>query len=137
MTRRTSAERVVVGLLAGALLLFVGCASPPSPSTGSVADPRAVTQEGEASWYSDALHGRTTASGERYDRDELTAAHRVLPFGTRVRVTRISTDRSVEVRINDRGPFVDGRIVDLSRRAAQELGMIQDGVVRVRVTVLE
>lgn len=93
-------------------------------------------QRGLASYYHDALHGLTTASGEPYDKTALTAAHKRLPLGTRVRVTDLSTGRSVVVRINDRGPFIDGRIIDLSRRAAAALGMIRRGVVEVRVEVL-
>jgi len=94
------------------------------------------SQQGVASLYSDAFHGRRTASGERYDKTALTAAHKTLPLGTEVRVTRIKTGDSVVVRINDRGPFVKGRIIDLSRRAARELGMIKKGVVKVRVEVI-
>ncbi|MEA3274205.1 MAG: septal ring lytic transglycosylase RlpA family protein [Pseudomonadota bacterium] len=94
------------------------------------------TQKGIASYYSDKLHGRKTASGERYDKTAYTAAHRTLPLGTRVRVTNIKTGKSIELRINDRGPFVKGRIIDLSRRAARDLGMIRKGLGRVRVQVL-
>ncbi|MBI5499864.1 MAG: septal ring lytic transglycosylase RlpA family protein [Deltaproteobacteria bacterium] len=106
-------------------------AAPVHPEVGA-------SQEGKATWYSDSLAGHATASGETYDPDELTAAHRTLPFGTRVRVTRLDTERSVEVRINDRGPFGRrDRILDLSRAAAEALDMIQAGVVRVRLEVLE
>ena len=92
---------------------------------------------GRASYYSDALAGNRTANGERYDPRAMTAAHRTLAFGTHVRVTRPDTGSSVVVRINDRGPFAGRRrIIDLSRRAAQELGMIRAGVVDVRVEVL-
>lgn len=93
-------------------------------------------QQGVASLYSDSFHGRKTASGERYDRTALTAAHKTLPIGTEVRVTRVKTGDSVVVRINDRGPFIKGRIIDLSREAARELGMVKKGVVKVRVEVL-
>jgi rare lipoprotein A len=93
---------------------------------------------GRASYYSDSLAGNLTANGERYDPRALTAAHRSLAFGTQVRVTRPDTGSSVVVRINDRGPFGDRRrIIDLSRRAAQDLGMIRAGVVDVEVEVLE
>lgn len=100
-------------------------------------DADAGGEEGLASYYSDRHHERKTASGERYDRKAMTAAHRTLPFGTRVRVRDLETGREVTVRINDRGPFVKGRIIDLSRTAAERLDLIQRGVARVRVTVLE
>jgi len=92
----------------------------------------AVTR-GKASFYS---HGSKTASGERYNPTGMTAAHRTLPFGTRVRVTDTRTRRSVVVRINDRGPFIRGRIIDVSRGAARALGMIGRGVAHVEVQVL-
>jgi rare lipoprotein A len=91
---------------------------------------------GVASYYGGQFHGRLTASGTRFDMNSMTAAHRSLPFGTRVRVTHLGNGRSVEVRINDRGPFVGGRIIDLSRGAAGVIGMHGQGVARVRVTVL-
>lgn len=91
---------------------------------------------GGASYYHDKFQGRPTASGEPYDRDGLTAAHRSLPFGTLVRVTRTDTQRSVEVRVNDRGPFREGRIIDLSRKAAEDIDLLRDGVTTVRVEVL-
>jgi rare lipoprotein A len=93
-------------------------------------------QSGEASWYGNPHHGRRTASGEVFDMHQLTAAHRSLPFGTRVEVTHAETGRSVEVRINDRGPHVRGRIIDLSYAAARALGAVVAGVVPVRLRVL-
>ncbi len=93
-------------------------------------------QSGKASYYSDRLKNRPTASGERYHPDKLTGAHRRLPFGTRVRVTRPSTGQSVVVRINDRGPYAKGRIIDLSRKAAEALGIVRAGVAAVRVEVV-
>ncbi len=90
-----------------------------------------------ASWYGDPYHGRRAANGEIYDMERLTAAHRTLPFGTRVRVDNLDNETSVEVRINDRGPFVDGRIIDVSRAAARALRMIGPGTARVRVEILE
>lgn len=96
-----------------------------------------MTLEGGASWYSDALAGRPTASGEPYDPTELIAAHRALPFGTRLRVTNLANGRDVEVRVVDRGPFIAGRDVDLSRRAAEQIGIIRAGHGRVRIEVLE
>ena len=95
-----------------------------------------IEETGKASWYSDKLHGRYTASGARYDTAQLTAAHRTLPFGTRVRVTHIGSGRTVEVMVNDRGPWVKGRIIDLSRAAARSLGMIAEGVAKVRVETI-
>nr|WP_073433762.1 septal ring lytic transglycosylase RlpA family protein [Halomonas cupida] len=94
------------------------------------------TQEGRASYYADRFQGRTTASGDTFDQRALTAAHRSLPFGTKVLVTREDTGESVEVEINDRGPFVKGRIIDLSKGAARELGMLNRGVAPVRLTYL-
>ncbi|MFP4106468.1 MAG: septal ring lytic transglycosylase RlpA family protein [Phycisphaerae bacterium] len=92
--------------------------------------------EGTASWYGPKFHGKKTASGEVFDQTALTAAHRTLPFGTRVRVTNLANGKSVVVRVNDRGPFVKGRIIDLSRAAAEEIGMIRSGTARVRLEVL-
>lgn len=91
---------------------------------------------GVASYYGAKFHGRLTANGETFDMNELTAAHPRLAFGTRVKVTDLEANRSVVVRINDRGPFVKGRIIDLSQAAAQELQMIQSGLARVKLEVL-
>ena len=96
-----------------------------------------TTQQGTASWYGKPHHGKKTASGEVYDMNALTAAHRTLPLGTRVRVTNAENGRSVIVRINDRGPFRDNRIIDLSRAAARELGVTGEGLFKVRLEVLE
>lgn len=91
---------------------------------------------GWASWYGEPFHGRKTASGEVYDMYQLTAAHKTLPLGTRVMVTHLKNDRSVMVTVNDRGPFVRGRIIDLSYVAAQSLGMIKEGVAKVRIEII-
>ncbi len=124
-------------------LLLAGCSTPRgglpygsgAPYDSSVAgDYRA---EGKASYYGKAHHGNRTASGERFNQNALTAAHRTLPFGTMVRVTNLNNDRSVVVRINDRGPFARGRIIDVSRKAAESLDMIRSGVVPVRVESLK
>ena len=93
-------------------------------------------QEGIASFYHDKFHGRTTASGEPFDQNQMTAAHPDLPFGTEVVVTRPDTGREVTVVINDRGPFVKGRIIDLSKRAARELGILNRGVAPVIITAI-
>ena len=95
-----------------------------------------VSQTGSASYYHPSLNGLMTANGETFDDSRLTAAHRTLRFGTRVRVTNLSNSKSVVVKINDRGPFVAGRIIDLSRRAANALGFVKKGVTRVRVQPL-
>jgi rare lipoprotein A len=88
-----------------------------------------------ASWYGPGFHGRKTASGETFDQDAQTAAHRTLPFGTRVRVVRLDTGDDVVVRVNDRGPFVRNRVIDLSRGAARRVGLDRDGVARVVLRV--
>lgn len=106
-------------------------APPPQPATGG----RAVY--GKAAWYGARHHGRRTASGESFDKNALTAAHRTLPFETRVRVTNLANGRQVMVRINDRGPYGRRtRIIDLSEAAARRLGMIRAGSARVRLEVL-
>ena len=89
-----------------------------------------------ASYYGRNFHGRRTASGERYDMGALTAAHPDLAFGTRVEVTNLRNGRKVMVRINDRGPFVKGRIIDLSYAAAKQIGMLSQGVVKVSIRVM-
>ena len=93
-------------------------------------------QEGSASFYADSFHGEKTASGARYDKDALTAAHRKLPFGTKVKVTYLKTGKSVVVEINDRGPYAKGRIIDLSTAAARRIGMIKRGHGKVKLEVL-
>jgi len=105
----------------------------PLPQNSQPALPK---QEGIASWYGQSHHGKRTASGEAFDMEALTAAHRTLPFGTIVRVTHLATNRTVTVRINDRGPYINGRIIDLSARSARELGIVQLGVARVRIEPL-
>ncbi|QLH53180.1 MAG: Septum-associated rare lipoprotein A [Candidatus Kapaibacterium sp.] len=94
-------------------------------------------EEGFASYYSDEFVGRTTANGEIYNPVLLTAAHRSLPFGTKVKVTNLKNGREVIVIINDRGPFVQGRIIDLSKQAAKILNFLQEGIVRVRIESVE
>ncbi len=92
---------------------------------------------GTASYYSNKFHGRRTASGERFSQNELTAMHRSLPFGTRLRVTNLANNRSVEVRVNDRGSPRNRRALDLSKRAALELGFLRSGLAQVRYEVLD
>jgi rare lipoprotein A len=121
-----------VGALGAILLLGSGCAT-----TGTTPDAlRPHSTIGLASFYGDAHHGRRTASGEAYDRNGLTAAHPALPFGTRLRVTNLENGRSVVVTVTDRGPFVSGRIVDVSYRAARELDFVREGITRVRLEAL-
>jgi rare lipoprotein A len=96
----------------------------------------AQTITGVASWYGPGFHGRTTANGERYDMYGLTAAHKSLPFGTEVKVTNSTNGKTVIVRINDRGPYVGSRVIDLSRRAAEAIDMIGPGTAAVTVQVL-
>ncbi|AJG15549.1 septal ring lytic transglycosylase RlpA family protein [Pseudomonas shirazica] len=106
--------------------LLAGCAS-------QDIDPDGYDKTGTASYYGSRHHGKRTASGEPFNQHGLTAAHRSLPFGTRVRVTNLANQRSVVVRINDRGPHTRGRLIDLSRAAAEKIGMIRSGTARVRV----
>jgi rare lipoprotein A len=98
---------------------------------------RSLLGEGAASYYHDALEGRSTASGQPYRADGLTAAHRSLPFGSRVRVTNLSNGLSVVVRVNDRGPFTRGRVIDLSRAAAARIGLLARGHGKVRLELVE
>ena len=132
------------------VLLSFGCASVPhgrlaadlagvepvAPAPDPVARAVSAAQVGIASFYHSALVGRLTANGERYDERALTAAHRTLDLGTRVRVTNLENRRSVVVTVNDRGPYAKGRIIDLSRRAARVLGFVHDGVTKVKVEPL-
>lgn len=138
-----------------ALVLVAGCSSSPrfTRSGSSAGSPKAgtsssrpaaptsktgvlLTLEGVASYYADDFHGKQAANGERFDMNALTAAHRTFPFGTEVRVTNLANSKSVVVRINDRGPFKEGRLIDLSLRAAKDLDMIGAGTAKVRLEVL-
>ncbi|SDF23657.1 septal ring lytic transglycosylase RlpA family protein [Chitinophaga filiformis] len=94
---------------------------------------RKITENGKASYYADKFEGRKTASGETFHQNGLTAAHRTLPFGTKVKVINISNGKSVTVRVNDRGPFSQGRVIDLSRKAAKRIGMLSTGVAVVEI----
>ena len=113
---------------------------PDSLGTGQSPADTAVLKElerGQASWYGPRFHGRRTASGERYDQHALTAAHKTLPFGTMVRVRSLVTGKEVDVRVTDRGPFVRGRVIDVSRAAAEALGMMGLGVKQVSLHIVE
>lgn len=134
-------RRALIAALAA--LAVAGCAPAPvylgSPPAGVEqagtpgGDRPATTLTGLASYYGKEFHGRRTASGEPFDMDALTAAHRTLPFGTVVRVTNVRNGKSVRVRINDRGPFIAGRIIDLSYAAAKSIGMLAVGQVRIDI----
>ena len=140
---------VAVGLMA----LAAGCASAPRKSSGAAPSPHYkigkpyqvagkwyhpkedpnYSKVGIASWYGSQFHGRLTANGEIFDMDRLSAAHTTLPLPSMVEVTNLENGRSVVVRVNDRGPFVDDRIIDMSREGARRLGFEQQGIARVRV----
>jgi rare lipoprotein A len=117
-------RKILSGLwvMASGLLLLVGCS-------------RKITESGQASFYGagDGFNGKKTANGETFNKNKLTAAHKTLPFGTIVKVTNLSNGQSVKVRINDRGPFVKGRIIDLSEKAAKKIDMRTKGVADVRL----
>ena len=135
MTPRAFLLPCVVVLLA---LATVGCATASRTSApDNAGGPAPGTRiDGLASWYGQRHQGLKTASGEAFDMNKLTAAHRTLPFGTRLRVTNVENGKTVVVRVNDRGPHVPGRVLDLSYRAAQALGMTDAGVARVEGVVL-
>lgn len=117
-------------LLPVLLLLVCSCHRKQVPASSAEVS---GTETGMASFYAESYNGRKTANGEIYNSSKLTAAHKKLPFGTRVKVTNLSNGKSVKVRINDRGPFVAGRIIDLTRSAAKKIDMVNAGVVRVRI----
>lgn len=104
---------------------------------GLVLFSRGQSQTGKASFYADKFEGHPTASGEKYKHNKLTAAHKTLPFGTVVRVTNLANGNTVDVEINDRGPYIDGRIIDLSKSAAEKLGFINLGVTDVKIDVVD
>jgi rare lipoprotein A (peptidoglycan hydrolase) len=131
----TKRRPVALWLAAVALLVSMGLAAS-APRVVAALRPAEVAKEGRASWYGADFQGSPTASGEPFDMYGLTAAHRTLPLGSQARVTNLDNGRSVVVRINDRGPFHDGRMVDLSYEAAREIGMVPAGTARVEVTPL-
>lgn len=123
-------------------LLALDCASAPryiirKPVKGKPGEFTFDEQIGVASYYGAEFHGRPTASGDIFDMNGLSCAHRTLPLGTKVRITNLENGRSIELIVNDRGPFVDGRIVDLSKGAAEELDMIQSGTAIVKIEVID
>lgn len=119
------------------LIILQSCSSDPNTSVAPERSNVVSVQQGKASYYGARHHGRKTASGEPFNKNALTAAHRTLPFGTRVRVTNLNNQQSIVVRINDRGPYAKGRIIDLSEQAAREINMIRVGVAKVKVERLK
>jgi rare lipoprotein A len=108
----------------------------PAALSAAIAPQPAQSFKGVAAFYADKFNGRKTASGQRFCQTKMTAAHRTLPLGTEVRVTNLRNNKSVEVRINDRGPYYGGRIIDLSYAAAEKVGMIKNGLAQVRLEVI-
>ena len=125
-----------IGLLMLASSVASAHEAGPAPRASRSSDVRTRHRGNIASYYASRFHGRSTASGNPYDENELTAAHRTLPFGTRVRVTNLMNARSVVVMVTDRGPFAAGRVIDVSRRAARQLGFLRRGLARVRLEPL-
>lgn len=127
----------IKGVTAVLALALLPALTMDGPAEAQRASTPVYVQHGVASWYGPGFHGRRTASGERFNQNRLTAAHKKLPLGTRVTVVNLRNGKSVEVEINDRGPHVRGRILDLSRAAAEQLGMKKTGVAPVRIEVDE
>ncbi len=127
---RAGTRGVAAALLVAMTVGGAGCAARQLPAAGE------GPWEGSASWYGVDFHGRRAADGSRYNMYELTAAHRTMEFGTRLLVTNLENGRTVKVTITDRGPFIEGRIIDLSFAAAQQIGMLDTGVARVRLEVV-
>ncbi|MEZ8469989.1 septal ring lytic transglycosylase RlpA family protein [Vibrio splendidus] len=120
------------------LMILAGCTSTSavgSSKTKEYAKSHALA--GKASWYGDKFHGRLTASGETYNKNAYTAAHKTLPFGTIVRVTNTANNKSVDVKINDRGPYVKGRVIDLSHKAFSQIGDVKKGVATVKIEIID
>ncbi len=137
---RQSSRRTSVGLTLLVVLLLLGVAGCGKRRTRSRVPIVPTTGEGEvglASWYGHPYHGRQTANGETYDMDDMTAAHRTLAFNTWVRVVNLENNLTTIVRINDRGPFIEGRIIDLSRSGAKEIDMVGPGTALVRLDIVE
>lgn len=127
-------RRVLLFITVFIIFLASGCGVIPRKPSGETLS---FVGDGVASWYGPNFHGKKTANGETFNMNELTAAHRTLPFNTRVRVDNVENGRSVIVRINDRGPYVGNRVIDLSREAASRLGMIQTGTAAVQIYLIQ
>lgn len=119
-------KRFLLGLLL-TTILFASCHRKSAPGRSS------YSETGYASYYADKFDGRKTANGETFNQNKLTAAHKKLPFGTQLKVTNLANGKTVQVRVNDRGPFIAGRIIDLSRAAAREIDMLGSGVAKVKI----
>lgn len=124
------------------VLVFSGCTSErlskqgePAPQENTVSTEPVYKEVGQASWYGPGFHGNKTANGETFNQHKLTAAHPSLPLGTKAEVTNLENGKKVEVKINDRGPYAKDRSIDLSRAAAQQLGMTKDGAAQVKIEV--
>ena len=144
MMRPLSKCAILIILNAAVVISFLGCTASPKfrRDTAERRTTKGPTldygyQTGMASYYGSEFHGRPTSSGEIFDMNGMTAAHQTLPLGTVIRVTHLGNHKSVVVKVNDRGPFVGDRILDLSYGAARQLGMVQEGVARVRIDILE
>jgi rare lipoprotein A len=131
---------IQLAVISSLVSLNVACSK--SPTAGTATRPgtvpvaiskKSVFQSGKASWYGGRLHGGPTASGERYNQNAMTAAHKKLPMGSRVRVTNVANGKSCVVRINDRGPFIRGRVIDLSRAAFLKIASLNSGVISVKL----
>ncbi|MFQ5778017.1 MAG: septal ring lytic transglycosylase RlpA family protein [Terriglobia bacterium] len=130
--------RLALSLLLVCVALGIGgCRRKPKAAQPPLPPPVGETQTGLASWYGEPFHGRQTANGEVYDMNAMTAAHRTLPFNTWVRVVNLESDLYTTVRINDRGPFIEGRIIDLSRAAAEAIDMLGPGTALVRLETVQ
>lgn len=132
-------RKLVIGCAAGALIALSASSmalSPASAAAPGAASPQPTIQAGLASWYGEHHQGRPTANGELFDMNGLTAAHRDLPMGARVKVTNLVNKRSITLRINDRGPGIKSRVIDVSMAAAKSLGFLRSGVVPVQVEVV-
>ncbi len=135
-----------IGLIAVVTLLIVGCSSHPrfrdEPVSKRYKDRPAKLKKGQtwrgvASYYGPKFHGRKTSNGEVFDMHRFTAAHKTLPFGTILEVTNLKNGKKCQVRINDRGPFIEGRIIDLSMGSAKKIGMINDGIAEVELKIIK
>ena len=137
MEKMTTTYLYKLFLLSLITIFLVACEDSYFERTEEIEIDTEILQTGVASWYGPGFQGRLTSSRDRFDQNELTAAHRTLPFNTIVEVVNLDNEKSVEVRINDRGPYAYNRIIDLSRAAAEEIGMLDSGVAEVELILVE